>query len=484
MSLQHSNIAQVLDLGVAGGRYFLALELVDGWDLERILQRAYAAGIVWPAALSLYVVGVRLPRAGLRARQGARRQAAGHRPPRHQPEQRADQRPGRDQADRLRHRQGAAQARADRGRRHQGQGRVHVARAGAGRPAIDKRSDIFSVGSMLYRMVTEKLPFEASDDMESLLRVQKAEFTPPEQVKPTVGPAVSTIIMRAMRLAPSERYQTADEMLADVERVLRNEFHSAGQTELKLWLEQLGAPRRRADASASGASTRAASSRTRWGPTCRRGRRSSSTTSTRRSAPTELASLMRSDAAASGPPRRRGRWADRRRRCRGRAAPAAALRVLAGRHLRARRGDRHPLREELGGAEGRRRRRWGCGGDASDKAAATAIAGARAHDAGAARAGADGRRPHRRPRRPRRRPVADAGGRRRRRTPTPTPEATPPAIRSRRRAPDARPEIADNHPAAGQAGNRRRPTASKTETTTSPTRRRCCATRSPTPRTR
>ena len=56
MSLQHSNIAQVLDFGVAGGRYFLALELVDGWDLEKILQRAYAASIVWPAALSLYVV--------------------------------------------------------------------------------------------------------------------------------------------------------------------------------------------------------------------------------------------------------------------------------------------------------------------------------------------------------------------------------------------------------------------------------------------
>src|SRR6516162_11777935 len=54
MSLQHSNIAQVLDLGVAGGRYFLALELVDGWDLERILHRAHAAGMVWPAALALY----------------------------------------------------------------------------------------------------------------------------------------------------------------------------------------------------------------------------------------------------------------------------------------------------------------------------------------------------------------------------------------------------------------------------------------------
>ena len=105
---------------------------------------------------------------------------------------------------------------------------------------VDKRSDIFSVGSMLYRMVTEKLPFDVGDDdMAQLIRVQKAEFTPPEQVKPTVGPGVGSIIMRALRLAPSERYQSADELLVDVERVLRNEFHSAGQTELKLWLEQL-----------------------------------------------------------------------------------------------------------------------------------------------------------------------------------------------------------------------------------------------------
>ena len=105
--------------------------------------------------------------------------------------------------------------------------------------AVDKRSDIFSVGSMLYRMMTNRLPFQAGNDMESLLRVQKGEFEPPEKVRPTVGTSVSAIIMRAMRLAPSERFQTADEMLADVERVLRNEFHSAGQTELKLWLEQL-----------------------------------------------------------------------------------------------------------------------------------------------------------------------------------------------------------------------------------------------------
>ena len=69
MSLQHSNIVQVLDLGVAGGRYFLALELVDGWDLEQILQRAYAAGDGLAAGARPLRRRRGLPRAGLRARQ-------------------------------------------------------------------------------------------------------------------------------------------------------------------------------------------------------------------------------------------------------------------------------------------------------------------------------------------------------------------------------------------------------------------------------
>jgi serine/threonine-protein kinase len=238
MSLQHSNIAQVLDLGVAGGRYFLALELVDGWDLERILQRAYAAGIVWPNALSLYVIACvcrALAYAHVKSRDG-KPLGIVHR----------DISPNNvlisDQAEVKLTDFGVAKAQRKREQTAAGviKGKVaYMSPEQALGTTVDKRSDIFSVGSMFYRMVTEKLPFDAGDDMEQLLRVQRAEFTPPEQVKPTVGPGVAGIIMRALRLAPSERYQSADEMLVDVERVLRNEFHSAGQTELKLWLEQL-----------------------------------------------------------------------------------------------------------------------------------------------------------------------------------------------------------------------------------------------------
>jgi serine/threonine-protein kinase len=238
MSLSHSNIAQVLDLGVAAGRYFLALELVDGWDLERILQRARAVGMVWPAALGLYVTACvcrALAYAHAKSRDG-KPLGIVHR----------DISPNNvlisDQGEVKLTDFGIAKAQRKREQTAAGviKGKVaYMSPEQAIGGTIDKRSDIFSVGSMLFRMMTDKLPFEADNDMESLLKVQKAEFEPPEKVKPTVGPAVSGIIMRAMRLAPTERYQTADEMLGDVERVLRTEFHSAGQTELKLWLEQL-----------------------------------------------------------------------------------------------------------------------------------------------------------------------------------------------------------------------------------------------------
>jgi serine/threonine-protein kinase len=239
MSLQHSNIVQVLDLGVAGSRYFLVLELVDGWDLERILVRAHNSGMVFPPALALHVITVvcrALAYAHAKTR-GGKPLGIVHR----------DISPNNvlisEQGEIKLADFGIAKAQRKREQTAAGviKGKVaYMSPEQATGMAIDKRSDIFSVGSLLYRMMTDKLPFEAPSDLEQLLKVQKAEFEPPEKVKKGVSKAVAAIIMRAMRMAPSERYQTAEEMLVDVERVLRTEFHSAGQTELKAWLEQLG----------------------------------------------------------------------------------------------------------------------------------------------------------------------------------------------------------------------------------------------------
>ena len=238
MSLQHGNVVQVLDLGVAAGRYFLALELVDGWDLEKVLQRAHAAAMVWPTALGLYVVAEVCR--GLAYAHGKTRDGKPlgivHR----------DISPNNV----LLSGEGEVKvadfgiAKAQRKREQTAAGVIkgkvaYMSPEQAQGGAVDRRSDIFSVGSLLYRTMTDRLPFEANNNLESLMRVQKAEFAPPRDVKATLQDSVSKIILRAMRLAPSERYQSADEMLADVERILRTEFQSAGQTELKAWLVQL-----------------------------------------------------------------------------------------------------------------------------------------------------------------------------------------------------------------------------------------------------
>jgi serine/threonine-protein kinase len=238
MSLQHSNIVQVLDLGVAGERYFLVMELVDGWDLEKILQRAYGAGMVFPPALALHVIAVvcrALAYAHGKTR-GGKPLGIVHR----------DLSPNNilisEQGEIKLGDFGIAKAQRKREKTAAGviKGKVaYMSPEQASGAALDRRSDIFSVGSVLYRMMTERLPFEAASDLEQLLKVQKGEYTPPREAKKGISPAVESIITRAMRLAPGDRYQTADEMLVDVERVLRTEFQSAGQTELKQWLEQL-----------------------------------------------------------------------------------------------------------------------------------------------------------------------------------------------------------------------------------------------------
>ena len=240
MSLSHSNIAQVLDLGVSAGRYFLVLELVDGWDLGRILHRAATAGVRLPRELALHVTAE-----VCRALAYAHAKAEGQTPL------------GIVHRDVSPHNillsdQGEVKltdfgiAKAMNKREHTGTGVVKgkvafMSPEQAMGKSIDQRSDLFSLGTVLYLMVTRARPFEGPSDLETLLRVQKGDFRPPEQASPDLPPEVAAVVARAMHKDPGERYQSADEMLGDVERVLRTAFQPVGQTELKRWLTELSA---------------------------------------------------------------------------------------------------------------------------------------------------------------------------------------------------------------------------------------------------
>jgi len=238
MSLAHSNIAQVLDLGVAQGRYFLVLELVDGWDLGRVLQRAAAAGIPLPRELGLHIIAdvCRALSYAHTKTDGAKPLGIVHR----------DISPHNI----LLSEQGEVKltdfgiAKAMNKREQTGTGVVKGKVAfmspeqAYGKPA-DQRSDLFSLGTVLYLLMVRARPFEGPTDLETLLRVQKGDFLPPEAAAPDLEPEVAAIINRAMKSDVTERYQSADEMLADIEHVARNVFRPVGQTELKRWLAEL-----------------------------------------------------------------------------------------------------------------------------------------------------------------------------------------------------------------------------------------------------
>ena len=239
MTLNHSNIVQVLDLGEAEGRYFLALELVDGWTLDRVLRRSKAAGVPAPPALSLYVTAEvcrALAYAHGKKRNDGQPLGIVHR----------DISPHNvllsEQGEVKLTDFGIAQAQT---RKEQSAGNLIKGKIAFMSPeqaaggALDARSDLFSVGTMLYVMITRRHPFDAPTDYETLMLVKAGDFLAPETARPGLNPDLYRVIRKAMAKTPGDRYQTAEEMLVDVEQVMRVSFRPVGQTELQRWLADL-----------------------------------------------------------------------------------------------------------------------------------------------------------------------------------------------------------------------------------------------------
>lgn len=89
----------------------------------------------------------------------------------------------------------------------------------AGKP-VDRRSDIFSTGILLYEAVTGTRMFTGESTMQILARVREAEYAPAESVARGVPGKVFPILNRALAKDPEERYQSCGDMLADLEECM------------------------------------------------------------------------------------------------------------------------------------------------------------------------------------------------------------------------------------------------------------------------
>jgi len=80
---------------------------------------------------------------------------------------------------------------------------------------VDVRTDIFSLGIVLYEMITGRLPFESI----ALIIDSQYRPVPPRQIRPSIPPALEEITLRALEKDPNRRFQTASEIRAALERV-------------------------------------------------------------------------------------------------------------------------------------------------------------------------------------------------------------------------------------------------------------------------
>lgn len=86
----------------------------------------------------------------------------------------------------------------------------------------DAKSDIYSLGVVMYEMLTGKVPFDADTSVSVALKHMQEQPIPPMEINENIPKAVNDIILKAMEKEPMARYQTATAMLKDLAKALKD----------------------------------------------------------------------------------------------------------------------------------------------------------------------------------------------------------------------------------------------------------------------
>ncbi len=238
-TLQHPNLVQVYDVGLVDGNYFISMEYLHGEDVRAMMKTLVQAGRGLPLEHALNIcIGVA---AGLHY---------------------AHDKIGFDgQPLNIVHRDvtpqniivtfeggvklldfGIAKASNRSGETRFGtlKGKVpYMSPEQCRSENLDRRTDVFSLGIMLYELTLGRRLFRAKSEFDVMKKIVDGKITPPSKIDPAYDEGLEAIVMKALAKDREERYQTAAELQHDLEGYIRDKRMYVSATALKQFMESV-----------------------------------------------------------------------------------------------------------------------------------------------------------------------------------------------------------------------------------------------------
>ena len=239
--LNHNNIIHIYDLGKIQNSYYIAMEFVEGNDLKTLLRRAQERMQPLSIELSVFIaskVAAALDYAHRKRDFENRDLGLVHR----------DVSPQNvlisEEGDIKLCDFGIAKAASKASHTQAGalKGKLqYMSPEQAWGKAIDRRSDIFALATVLFEMLTGRQLFNGENEMSILEQVREARVEPPSKYNEEVTPEIDRIVLKALAKEPENRYQTAAEMARDMDAVLYEFRPTPASADLAIFMHRLHA---------------------------------------------------------------------------------------------------------------------------------------------------------------------------------------------------------------------------------------------------
>ncbi len=234
--LAHVNIVQVFELGQEGESLYIAMEYVHGIDVARLVSRSRAIG-EFPVPLALFLCGE-----VLKALQFAHHYADGDGRPLHivhcdiSPQNILVSFSGEVKITDF----GISRAAIQKGNQDVIRGKyAYMSPEQVEGKPLDGRSDLFSLGIVLYELLTGRRLFKSKSRDETLARVRRAEVPSPRAYRSEISEDLEAFLLRTLSRHRDDRWTDAAEMMDALSQLIVREGHRATNNDLSTYLREV-----------------------------------------------------------------------------------------------------------------------------------------------------------------------------------------------------------------------------------------------------